>query len=143
MGEANCATRMFDDNGPERSIPWELSKALSGKWKIVTRSGIEIPSVHFFEGSDITNPVCGVINGHVENWTVEGKYFSDRDNSAYNLFLEKKTVVKWVNLYRGPNDIGERDAIACLHPSEESAQSGKLPSDYKQIARAIRIEYEE
>lgn len=143
MGEANFANRMFDDNGPEGSIPWELSKALSGKWKIVTRSGIEVPSVHFFEGTYITNPVCGVINGDVENWTVQGMYFSDRNNSAYDLFLKKKTVVKWVNLYREPGVLNDRDAIACLHTSEESALSGKFPSEYKQLARAIRIEYEE
>lgn len=112
-------------------LSFELSKALSGKWKIVTRSGIEIPYVHFFEGSDITNPVCGVMNGDVENWTVEGKYFSDRNNSAYDLFLKKKTKVVWANVY--PTGLVFNTEEAADYYSARPRISGK----------AIRIEYEE
>lgn len=127
----------------EGLLPFTLLGALSGKWKIVTRSGIEIPSLHYFIGSGITNPVCGVINDDVENWTIEGKYFSDRNNSAYDLFLKKKTVIKWVNLYKSMHP---REPIACAHDTYDSAVNGaksNCPPIQQLIAKAIRIEYEE
>jgi len=80
--------------------PFNLTDAIAGK-PVVTRNGKPITEIHLFKECKSKYNVCAVIEGDINNFTLDGKFWKDRDAiHEYDLFMasEKKTV--WVNVYK-------------------------------------------
>lgn len=79
-----------------KTIPFDLDKALSGKYKIITREGDEVHSFTFIAENSIQKQEC--LAGRVGDdndlscWYADGSYVEGNSYSDYDLFLlDEKT----------------------------------------------------
>lgn len=108
-------------------LPFDLEKALSGKYKIVTRDNREVDYIHD-TGLNINYPIIGHIKegDFPRNYTKGGK-FTVNYESCHDLFLVEEKKKGWVVIYRNEhfgfvsircNTIGAKDQVEALHISD-------------------------
>ena len=103
--------------------PFDLEKALAGE-SVITIDGIRVTGLTKFEGLDssfVIFPVYGVIDGKVENFTTDGKYYDRSEPHEKDLFME--VSVRWINLYGNRVDghyESRKDADANARPDRIS-----------------------
>lgn len=81
-------------------LPFELQKALSGKYKIVTRDGREVDYI-YDTGLDIDYPIMGHVKGsdYPYTYTKDGELVV-KSESYDDLFLVEEKKKGWVVIYR-------------------------------------------
>lgn len=73
---------------------FNIDEALKGK-KVVTRSGIEITQLTWFDCRD-KKPVVGVCDDEIHTWGTDGTFFTDGSESVFDLFMDTQTVSVWI-----------------------------------------------
>lgn len=81
---------------PEGCKPFDLERALAGD-PVVTRDGRPVTQLVKFDVGGDSEPVCGVLNGSISSWSVDGLYLTDIE-SKYDIFMAPKKRTVWVNL---------------------------------------------
>jgi hypothetical protein len=76
---------------------FDLEKVIHGA-KVVTRGGDEVTQLSKFE-TDSDYCLYGVVNGIVEDWTIDGKYRLETSECSKDLFIVGKVNRVWANVY--------------------------------------------
>jgi hypothetical protein len=82
---------------------FNLSEALEGK-PVITKNGKKVTQITKFDNVTITKySICGVVEGSLENWSIEGKY-NLTHQSEFDIYMaeEKKTI--WINVWKHVKD---------------------------------------
>jgi hypothetical protein len=80
---------------------FDLEKVVHGA-KVVTRDGREVTQLSKFE-TDSDYCLYGVVNGIVEDWTIDGKYRLETPECSKDLYIQGKVQSIWVNVYKDAN----------------------------------------
>jgi hypothetical protein len=80
---------------------FNLEKVIHGA-KVVTRVGDEVTQLSKFE-TDSDYCLYGVVNGVVEDWTIDGKYRLETPECSKDLYIQGKVQSIWVNVYKDAN----------------------------------------
>lgn len=75
---------------------FNLEAALRGE-KVVTRDGLEVTDIHWFNNCTSKYNLYGVIHGGLWSFTKDGK--ATHAGSTYDLFMAPKQVTMWMNVY--------------------------------------------
>jgi hypothetical protein len=71
-------------------IPFDLKKARTGKYKIVTRDGVRVIVLRRFKRNRLPRKLVGILeDGDSVGWFEDGK-FDNVEDCFYDLFLIKK-----------------------------------------------------
>jgi hypothetical protein len=97
---------------------FDLEKVIYGA-KVVTRGGDEVTQLSKFE-TDSYYCLYGVVNGIVEDWTIDGKYRLETPECSKDLFIAVEPQRIWVNVYKDAN--GDLWVGSCF-ATFESAQN--------------------
>lgn len=83
-------------------IPFDYEKYCTGKYDVQTISGMLVNGLTKFE---TTKEFClyGVLENHVDSWTIEGKYEDINILSDNDLVLIEKSIKIFKNIYK--NDV--------------------------------------
>lgn len=110
--------------------PFNLERALAGD-KVVTRDGREVTQLTKFDCRN--EPLVGVLDGILETWLENGKFFGSGVYCDSDLFMAPKTVKRWVNFYDG-------------HAYHYKTKDDAIEANYGNlgaIAIAVPVEFEE
>lgn len=77
--------------------PFNLQEALAGK-PVVTRQGDPVTQLHKFDVQGHFS-VAGVLSGAVQNWTEQGKLYTNQEH-GYDLFMASEKRTEWIVLWK-------------------------------------------
>jgi hypothetical protein len=78
---------------------FNLQEALAGK-PVISREGKQVTQLHLFEVNPSSNySLYGVVDGHVESFTEDGKWDVHLSEGSRDLFMGPE--VAYVNVYSG------------------------------------------
>ena len=81
---------------------FNLEEALAGA-KVVTRDGDEVTQLHKFDATE-KHPLCGVLDGQIQSWTINGNYWDSGEPHYRDLFIAVEPERMWTNLYRSVHE---------------------------------------
>lgn len=77
--------------------PYTIEAFKSGEVAI-TRNGIQVKDIHYFEALLEGCRLIGVLNGIIHEWHPDGNFYHGGDH-PYDLFIKPKTKMIYQNLY--------------------------------------------
>jgi hypothetical protein len=80
---------------------FNLLQALEGK-PVITRDGKKVTQITKFDDVTITKySICGVVEGSLENWNINGEYNVMKDTiDSLDLFMAEETKTIWINVWK-------------------------------------------
>ena len=121
--------------------PFSKFEAISGK-PVVTRDGKKVTQLKEFE---VSGPfqIVGVIEGNtgVNEWTDDGNYYSDHDESHSDLFMATVVHEGWVAF--GAEGLGIVAFVTHAWPTEEEAKASYRSANGHEPKGTVRISWEE
>jgi hypothetical protein len=100
---------------------FNLQEALAGE-PVISREGKQVTQLHLFEVNPSSNySLYGVVDGHVESFTKDGKWDKDSNEGSRDLFMGPDSI--YINIYKlisGDYTIGSN------HNTKEEAAKAAL-----------------
>lgn len=94
---------------------WPLPEGMEA----VTRDGRKVGQLARFEVVDNDYyPVCGALDKEVQQWTINGKYYTEGDNDR-DLFLRRVEKKVWVVEWKAHNGISGKNYFDTINEAEE------------------------
>ena len=121
--------------------PFDLEKALAGA-PVVTRSGVPVSEVHYFETVTRQYKVFAVVTGEVQSYTESGRY-TRRVEHAFDLFMAPVKRVGWVNIYLDGHADGWSHCGQVVYTSEEEAKDNADRTSCPSGVVTVKVAWEE
>ena len=94
---------------------FNLQKALAGE-PVVTRDGKKVTQITKFDNVTITKySICGVVEGSLENWSIEGKYHHTLE-SQFDIYMAEESKTIWINVWK---DVKDGSLSASIHSRKD------------------------
>lgn len=116
--------------------PFNLNDALAGH-PVITRSGVPVKQLKFFDGVSDEFCLYGVIENRVQNFTKTGKYMNCNENHLNDLFMQSVKVEKYINLYKTSE---LQTGLSLFDTEQEAIKFGKTLQCYY---KTIKIDWED
>lgn len=119
--------------------PFDLVKALAGE-SVVTRDGQAVTQLTNFDAFDSEHCLVGVVCGTMVTWDKQGRYFDERQESEYDLFMATKKRTVWANIYPTPAPYTQLFGNASIFDTEEAADEAGAANRLGNKAFPVEIE---
>ena len=108
-------------------IKFDLERAKAGD-AVITGSGIELKQLTVFETND-DSYIYAITDGALRSWSIDGRYYDNKDESNFDLYMKPKMMSGFINVYEGrcgvthsTNNLADRNAdddrTACIDLSQ-------------------------
>jgi len=82
---------------------FNLFEALEGK-PVITKNGKKVTQITKFNNvKTLPYCICGVVEGSLESWSIEGKYHHSHE-SQLDIYMAEESKTIWINVWKHVKD---------------------------------------
>ena len=104
-------------------IKFDSERAKAGD-AVITKLGIELKQLTVFETND-DSYIYAITDGALRSWSIDGRYYDNKDESSFDLYMKPKMMSGFINVYEGSHatkEIADRaaadDRTGCIDLSQ-------------------------